>query len=41
MQPHETVYIIQGYGKMVKGTVSIISTDSPCKEGNARFTTVP
>ena len=25
----------------LKGTVSVISSDSPCKYGNARFTTVP
>ena len=25
----------------LKGTVSIISSDSPCKDGNARFTTLP
>jgi len=24
-----------------KGTVSIISSDPPCKDGNSRFTTVP
>ena len=24
-----------------KGTVSVISSDPPCKDGNARFTTVP
>ena len=24
-----------------KGTVSVISSDPPCKEGNVRFTTVP
>ena len=26
---------------VIKGAVSIISSDPPCKEGNARFTTVP
>ena len=25
----------------VKGTVSVISSNSPCKDGNARFTTIP
>ena len=25
----------------IKGTVSVISSDPPCKDGNARFTTVP
>ena len=25
----------------IKGTVSIISSDFPCKDGNARFTTDP
>ena len=24
-----------------KGTVSVVSSDPPCKDGNARFTTVP
>ena len=26
---------------LIKGTVSVISCDSPCKEKNARFTTIP
>ena len=26
---------------MVKGIVSVISRDSLCKDGNARFTTIP
>ena len=26
---------------MIKGTVSVISSNPPCKDGNARFTTVP
>ena len=25
----------------LKGTVSVILSDPPCKEGNARFTTIP
>ena len=25
----------------LKGTVSVFSSDSPCRDGNARFTTVP
>ena len=25
----------------IKGTVSVISSDSPCKDGNPRFTTAP
>ena len=25
---------------LLKGTVSVISSDPPCKDGNARFTTV-
>ena len=25
----------------LKGTVSVVSSDPPCKEGNAQFTTVP
>ena len=25
----------------VKGTVSVIASDPPCKDGNVRFTTVP
>ena len=27
--------------KVLQRTVSVISRDSPCKDGNARFTTVP
>ena len=27
--------------KFIKGTVSIILSDPPCKDGNTRFTTVP
>ena len=26
---------------ILKGTVSVISSDPPCKDGNARFTTIP
>ena len=26
---------------VIKGTASVISSDPPCKDGNARFTTVP
>ena len=26
---------------LLKGTVSVISSDPPCKDGNARFTTIP
>jgi len=26
---------------VIKGTVSVISSDPPCKDGNARYTTVP
>ena len=25
----------------MKGTVSVITSDPPCKDGNVRFTTVP
>ena len=31
----------KGGGSPLKGTVSVISSDPPCKDGNARFTTVP
>ena len=26
---------------LFKGTLSVISSDPPCKDGNARFTTIP
>ena len=26
---------------IIKGTVSVISSDPPCKDNNVRFTTVP
>ena len=30
-----------GFPQQFKGTVSVISSDFPCIEGNARFTMVP
>jgi len=31
-----------GFGNlMLRGTVSVISSDPPCKDSNSRFTTVP
>ena len=29
------------YKNCPKGTVSVISSDPPCEDGNARFTTAP
>ena len=34
-------YVSYGTEKTGKGTVSVISSDPPCKDGNALFTTVP
>ena len=51
VQPHSTlrgkITIITLYNYKFyhifhfKGTVSVVSSDPPCKDGNARFTTVP
>ena len=35
------IYIFIYNIHFIKGTVSVISSDPQCKEGNARFTTVP
>ena len=36
------LYLIQTWSdKAFKGTVSVVLSDPPCKDGNAWFTTVP
>ena len=38
-QAHDTTMLVNGV--FIKGTVNVISSDSQCKGGNARFTKVP